>query len=295
MKDNFVMFCKTFSEDIERFEQLIKSFMKYNKDNIKMYVSCPKQELQLFLKFRNENVKIISDESIPVEYYMENESKIFSRGYMNQQIAKLGFYKLNLCNHYFCVDSDVLFIRDFYLNDFMYDEQTPFVDINHFRTSLPDVKLSKEHYFIHHERLKKIRNTYGMSYQDNESYVLSVIVFQTLSSEVLKDLDNNFLTPQKWNYKNLLEIAPVEFHWYSQWLLNYIDKNKSFKVKYTSPFICVFKNKTEYESYLKYGWTLKDLGIFYIGIALNSNWNAPLNYGKYEPSFIEKILKRVFL
>ncbi len=294
MKNNFVMFCKTYSGDIERFECLAKSFIEYNKDNIKLYVSCPDKELDLFVKFKNENIEIITDESIPVEYFTEEKPCGFSQGYMNQQIVKLGFYKLNLCNHYFCVDSDIIFIKDFYIKDFMYDENIPFVDINHFRYCLSDIELSKEQYFVHHDRLKKIRKTYGMEYKENEKFLLSDIGFPILSCEVLKDLDDNFLKSKNWIYKDLLKIAPVEFHWYSQWLLNYIDKN-DFKVKYTSPFICSFRNKAEYLSYQKYGWTKDDLSLFYVGVMLNSNWDAPFDYKKYKPKFIERLLRRIFI
>lgn len=286
-KKNFVMFCKTYRKDIERFKVLVDSFNKYNLEDIPLYVSIPEQDWELFKDFSSENIKIIKDEDIPVNYFEEDKPCGFSKGYMNQQITKLGFWKLNKCNHYLCVDADVQFIRPFYVSDFMYDKNTPFADINHFRYNIADVKMSAEHYYIHINRIKKIRKAYGFTYQPNERYLLSNIGFPILSTQILKSMEQEFLIPNHYEYKDLLKIAPVEFHWYSQWLL---EKPGDMLIKTTHPFILFFRNKKEYDEYRINTWDIKEIKKYYVGIALNSNWSSDIKFKKAN-KFILKLLK----
>jgi len=42
------MYCKTYSGDLDRVTNLVESFNKFNFDNIFLYISAPKVELDLF-------------------------------------------------------------------------------------------------------------------------------------------------------------------------------------------------------------------------------------------------------
>ena len=124
MPNNFSMFCKTYNKDYVRVCNLVNSFNLHNKDGLKLYICVSRNEFDLFKKLKSENVDIILDDDIPVQYFTEHIINGYTKGYLNQQIAKLGFWKLNKCNHYFCADSDLIFIRDFYESDFMYNNDT---------------------------------------------------------------------------------------------------------------------------------------------------------------------------
>lgn len=123
---NFVMYCKTYSGDFERLSNLLKSIKKYNKDNIPLYISAPEHELYLFRPFSRANIFVISDESFAEKYLAKTGHSKMSVGYINQQICKLTFHKTALTKNYLCLDSDTIFIRNFYISDFMYDDKTPF-------------------------------------------------------------------------------------------------------------------------------------------------------------------------
>ena len=45
---NLVLYCKSYKGDVQRVKKLKSSIEKYNKDNIPFYVSCPKEDKQLF-------------------------------------------------------------------------------------------------------------------------------------------------------------------------------------------------------------------------------------------------------
>lgn len=42
-KYNFVLFCKTYKGDFERFKILKNSIDKFNVENIPFYISCPEE------------------------------------------------------------------------------------------------------------------------------------------------------------------------------------------------------------------------------------------------------------
>ena len=126
MKYNFIFFCKTYSGDLERFEILFKSYCKFNVDNIPLYISVPENEIDLFKKFESNNVFLISDESYAHNYFTNESYFDLPIGYINQEICKLSFWETNLSQNYLCIDSDVQFIRNFYISDFMHDDNIPY-------------------------------------------------------------------------------------------------------------------------------------------------------------------------
>jgi hypothetical protein len=119
------MFCKTYSGDLGCAKRMLMSFHIHNKDSIKMYMSVPEREIELFHEFTNENVTLISDESYAKKYFSTTTKHGFSIGYFNHEVCKLAFWETGLAQNYLCVDSDLIFIRDFYIVDFMADKQTP--------------------------------------------------------------------------------------------------------------------------------------------------------------------------
>ena len=126
MKNNFVMFCKTYSADLNSFSLMIDSFNTFNEDNIKLFVSVPEKEINLYTKFNNKNISVITDESYAGNFFTNKSYHGLSTGYINQEICKLSFWESNIAENYLCIDSDLQFIRKFYISDFMVDKNTPY-------------------------------------------------------------------------------------------------------------------------------------------------------------------------
>lgn len=209
---NFVMLCKTYSKDIERFRIMTESFNKYNEDNIKMYVSVPETELNLFKTFSSSNIEIITDESYTNKYFTKTNYHNLPVGYLNQEICKLSFWETNLAENYLCVDSDVTFIRKFYYTDFMADNRTPYTVL------IMDKDLSIEkHYQNSWESrqnfIKKIYDKIGI----NDRRLRTCHGMQIMNYIVLKSMKSEFMLKNNYSYFNLLEISPFEFTWYNAW------------------------------------------------------------------------------
>ena len=113
------MYLKTYSGDYDRASNLVDSFNKYNRDDIYLYISAPENELYLFKPFSRSNIIVISDESFAKEYFAKMCHSGMDLGYINQQICKLTFYKTAVTQNYLCLDSDAVFIRYFYISDFI--------------------------------------------------------------------------------------------------------------------------------------------------------------------------------
>ena len=104
--ENLVLYCKSFSRDINLVYRLVESINKFNEDNITTYISIPKQDLEMFKSLNLENIILIEDELV----YEGN-----APGWQQQQIVKSSFYKLGFAKNWVCLDSDAYFIKPFYI------------------------------------------------------------------------------------------------------------------------------------------------------------------------------------
>ena len=119
---------KTCKKDFKYAFRFLKSYTRYNRDNIPLYIVMGRREMQVFreiYRYKDDNVSYIEEEKCP--YLLEKKSvKGLSKEYLNQEIIKLWFWETQIAENYLCVDSDAVFIRDFYISDFMYDDSTPY-------------------------------------------------------------------------------------------------------------------------------------------------------------------------
>lgn len=283
MMYNFAIFCKTYSGDFERFQILINSFNKFNADNIPMYVSAPKSELKIFKNFESNNIKIISDESYGEKYLIKDKINNFSIGYVNQEICKLCFFETGFAKNYLCIDSDAEFIRNFYISDFMHDENTPYTVL------VMDKDLSVEKYYRDYwkERQKQIIKIYNETCLDDKRY-RTCHNMQVFSTKVLKSLKEDFMKQKGYSYADLITISPFEFSWYNAWF----QKCRLVEEYAVEPFFKMFHMRTEYQFSRAKGIKKKDLAKSYVGIVMNGNWQTPEKQYK-KPNVIHKAIYKI--
>lgn len=286
-KNNFVMLCKTYKEDLKRFEKMLKSFDVYNKDGVKLFVSVPEVDLELFKQFRSENIEILTDESYAKEYFSTEMFFGMSVGYVNQEICKLSFWETGTSENYLCIDSDVEFIRDFHVSDFMFDEKTPYTVL------VMDKDLSIEAHYqdFWHFRSSLIKKTYD-AIGLNDPRQRTCHGMQVLNAKVLKSLKNDFMAENGYDYKKLIEIAPYEFTWYNAWF----QKCGLVKEYAVEPFFKTFHMRLDYTFSRLKMLKKQDLAKAYVGIIMNSNWEK--NTDKYKKAnfwlkTLYKILRRI--
>ncbi|GHV04407.1 hypothetical protein FACS189485_09730 [Spirochaetia bacterium] len=122
---NIVIFCKTYSGDIERLVILKKSIDRFNVEKIPFYISCPQKD-RLLLETRTVTGKEEYELRFVTDEQILSLDTDYEQSWYTQQIIKLSFYKLNICNFYINIDSDAYFIKDFFISDFMFNETVPY-------------------------------------------------------------------------------------------------------------------------------------------------------------------------
>ncbi len=269
MKD-LVILLKSYIGDIDRAKRLIDSYKKYNADRIPMYILCPQSDKESFEAFADEDINIIAEESIQEEIFSRDTR--WTAGYLNQEIYKLSFWKLGICENYLCVDSDALFIRPFYKRDFMYDEHTPYTCLMEDKELQADLYYSREYWSGRMESIEKIEDR--LDFHPNK--LMTCHGMQVFSSAVLKDMEERYLEPNGYRYKDLIEIAPYEFSWYNLWL----QKTGAIPLHICEPFFKTIHLKQHHINEVLRGMTIEDWARGYLGIIVNSNFGA--GDGNYE-------------
>ena len=100
-----VLYNKSFSRDVTRSKKMLDSMFEHNDENIPIYISCPKIDLELFKNtLGTEGYTLIADEEI---YDLKSNLD----GWRTQQIVKSNLHRLNITENYLCVDSDAFFIN----------------------------------------------------------------------------------------------------------------------------------------------------------------------------------------
>lgn len=221
--------------------------------------------LEKFKAFECECVEIISDTSFSKPYLIKERNKKldFSIGYINQQIAKLAFWESRMVEHYLCIDSDSIFIRDFRKDDFFYDKFTPYICL------VQDKDLLSKPYYIGFgkERQRQIKKIFSLIL-GNDKRFRTCHNSQIISSVVMRHFKEHFMNKNNFSYIDLLEIAPFEFSWYSA----YFQKCEVIEEKQIEPFFKIYHTKAEFVLDKLAGQSMQNLKSQYIGIILNSNW-----------------------
>jgi hypothetical protein len=265
--EQLVLYTKSYSGDLDRLKVSIESIKKYNKDNIPYYVSVPRSELSLFTnQIDSTYVNLVADEDI----YTIN-----SQNWTTQQIVKSSFWKLGICDNYVMLDSDSYFIKDFFIKDFMYDAETPYTVMHEQKdlfqwTSKNKALLGFDPYNGYVETRKPIMETLGRQGRVYDFGPGPII----WSTKVWKSLEDSYLLPNSLLFEDLINSVASEFTWYGEYLM----VSKEIEIIPVEPLFKFFHYGQQYVDYKQRGFTEEDFKQNYLGIVMQSNWGAPLNF-----------------
>jgi hypothetical protein len=257
--ENLVLYCKTFHRDIELVKRLVDSINQFNVDAIKTYISVPKRDLKLFLAANLENVNLIEDELV-----YEGHVK----GWLQQQIVKSSFYKLNIATNWVCIDSDAFFIKPFYISDFIYKDDIPYTIIHEqkelFSWTANNFNLlgfdPKESFTEDRKKIMNVFERNGRIYDFGPAPTI-------WSSKVWLDLENQYMIPNNLTLQQLIEYCPSEFTWYGETLLRF----NTIPLYPAEPLFKVFHYKQQIDEFSRLNLSVEALSKNYLGIILQSN------------------------
>jgi len=260
----FALLIKSYSQDFEYAKRLMDSVNTHNKDSLPVFLVVPASDVSTFQVMAGTNAEVLSEELF-ASHLVHEETAGFGPGYINQEIVKLSFWELGLCDNYLCVDSDAVFIRDFTRADFMARPGVPFTFLTEDRELHVEPGYYADTWINRMKSLEKIRNEIG--YQGR--WLLTVHGHAVFSATVLKSFVNDFLEPRGWDYKDALAISPYEPTWYNTWLLH----AGVIEIVPCEPNVKTFHNSTQHLDYLLREVTTEDLARGYVAVVVNSNYS----------------------
>jgi hypothetical protein len=261
--NKIVLYIKTYKPDYERAEKLLRSVEKFNKDNIPVYVSVNDMDYDFFRKRISGNLALIKDSEIV--------TCNITHGWVYQQIVKSQFYKLGVCENYLCIDSDSEFIRDFYISDFMYDENTPYTIMHEGKSFLDTMEIighdSKDLFYV--KALKSVRDQFG-THGKLWDYGPSPYLWST---KVWKHFHEHYLVPKGLTFESFLgelekTALPSETVVYGE----YLRMTKVIDIWPIEGFFKVYHYKEQFQLEGAH-FDIDRLKKTYMGIIKQSNWN----------------------
>jgi Family of unknown function (DUF6492) len=278
-------FCKTYRRDFYRVKRLVESFQQHKKDPIHFYISVPVDDVDLFQSLRQKSVSIISDRDI---YQLNSKINVDGYndlpGYIQQQIIKAEFWRYNPCPVYLCIDSDSIFIRDFYIKDFLAPDGHPYTTINQAQTLMEEAVMRGkdkilDQYLQDVVIIQNLLSREGIAYSFGPTPV-------AWDARVWQSLEDNYLIPNQLTILDAIVKAPSELRWYGEALLKF----NAIPMHPTEPFFKVFHYSWQFNH--QFSKKMDSLKKIYIGMVYQSNWDKANDWPRPPKSLFHRILNK---
>ena len=265
---NLVLYCKSYRNDLLRLERLVTSIQQFNADSIPLYISVPEQDFSLFeARIAVQNVHLIKDEDILCANPRIDVAKVMELpGGLSQQIVKSEFWRLAISTTYVCMDSDCVFIRPFYLDDFISPDGYPYTVMHESKEFL---QFAVNHgdddiYNSYHSLRAQLAQIVGRKGRDFDFGPVPVI----WNSQVWRSLDTLFLQPKNLNFYDAILLLPSEILWYGEAMLKY----QPVPLVPIEPLFKVYHTELQFISGQEQGESIERITKNYLGVCYQSNW-----------------------
>lgn len=288
MKD-FVLYCKSYPRDFLRLKRLLNSVERFNVDRLPFYISTPKADKALLIEVLGSKGYIwVADEDIVAANPSANFEKYQSMlGGLSQQIVKSEFWRLGFAENYLCLDSDSLFIRDFYKADFLSEDGVPYT-VLHQNKELFQISANRGQDKVERElraEAERVKELFG---RVGPNFYCAPAPF-IWSAKVWESLDTHFLQPKGISLWDLITPQCPETLIYGETLLKY----HAIPLIAIEPLFRIYHYDWQYFLMKRLGETEAKVAKHYLGIIYQSAWESELNFGESQKSLPSRLLKRI--
>lgn len=287
--NDLVLYCKSYKNDFLRLKRLLASITQFNSNRLPFYISTPTSDKALLEEVLGTQGYIwVSDESI-VAANPKADIQQYQRmpGGLSQAIVKAEFWRLNISANYLCLDSDCVFIRPFYENDFLAEDKTPFTVLHQ----------NKEYFQLAYNRgmlkavmnlrdeAKRVQALFGRG--GPELYCAPAPFIW--SAKVWESLDRKYLQPKGITLWDLVSPDYPETLIYGEALLKF----QAIPVIAIEPLFRVYHYDWQYFLMKRIGESEEKLAHNFLGVLYQSNWESSMRYGAAHKSLPSRALKRI--
>jgi hypothetical protein len=286
---DIVLYCKSYRKDFLRLKRLLASIEQFNRDRVPLYISTPEAERELLLQVvGNNGYHWVSDESIVaanprVKFGIEKERS----GSLSQQVIKSEFWRLGIAENYVCLDSDCVFITDFYKHHFLADDGVPYTVIyeNKEFYQLAD---NRGHSKVFQNLYTESENVKALFGRSGPNYYCPCPPF-IWSSKVWQSFDTEYLEPRGITFWEYSQSDRPETLTYLEALIKF----KAIPVYAIEQLFRVYYYDWHYFLLKRLGETEEKLKQHFLGVVYQSNWNVELDYGDYTKSTSSRFIRKL--
>jgi len=284
--EKLVIFCKSYLKDLYRAKRMAESVNRFNSDNILLYLSVPSTDLKAFKQnFEDIPCIFLTDEDVLTRCYEAYgpPPKLFPK-YLIQQLIKMEFWRLGVCEHYLWIDSDSYFLNPFSFNTFFNDDGKPFL-VMHKATELRAFGKKHDTQIIHNldSLIKSIQQLFG---RQGEGYYFGEPPL-LWSCTVLESMHKDYLSKNEMSIFELLYKYPCEMQLYGEYCL----ASKAHPVFPVEPYFKVFHYLEQFCEAQRNGESDYRLSKNYLGVVMQSNWTNAKEKKKNDMARFKKFLR----
>jgi hypothetical protein len=267
--NNFSLFVSSWSGDVTRCQKLYESIQKFNSDKIPFYIILSKNDIPIFKNILgSQDINYVEEEQI-------NPYKNAMDGWRLQQVNKMEFWRLNITKNYFALDSDCLFIKPFYEDDFIAYDDIPYTTVfedNMYQLTLQHYDNWKDDHnrefidLIHKSWQRDIRKVIPTKYKKALHFGPCPI---TYNSKVWESFYTEFVEPNNLKTHDLIRYVSADYGWYGEYLMF----SKKIDIVPTESQFLVMHNKKQYDWFFK-NISIEEIKRVYLGIIINSSFYA---------------------
>ena len=261
--ETFGFMLKSYGGDFDSAARLVTSFSAHNVELLPMDIVVPPEDVEKFSIFSSDQISVISEATIPTRFAINHVNGI-RPGYINQEIVKLAFHRLKRFEAYLCLDSDAIFLRDFFLDDFISPDGLPYTVLVDDKELASNRVYREEHWVGRLEKLNDIKSHLGVP---RETKLLTCHGFQIFRREVLQAMEKELLGAPHRDFLDLLTISAYEFSWYNFYL-----QSRGFPIHVTEPFFRSVHTGWQFATERLLGFRSEDFKFSYVGLVHNSNF-----------------------
>ncbi|MBU3621195.1 DUF6492 family protein [Polynucleobacter sp. CS-Odin-A6] len=288
MKD-LILYCKSYRNDFLRLKRLLSSVNQYNLDQIPFYISTPRADHDLLISILGNEAYIwIADEEIVTANPRADLKKYKELpGGISQQIVKSEFWRLKISENYVCLDSDCIFIRNFFKNDFLTAEGIPYT-VLHQNKEFFQMAANRGHLRVENDLREEARRVQSLFSRVGPSFYCAPAPF-IWSARVWESLDLEHLKPLNISIWEFISSQHPETLIYGEALMKY----RAIPLVAIEPLFRTYHYDWQYYLMKRQGETVEGLRQNYMGVIYQSSWDGDVDLFPRKKTLPSRMLRRL--